>query len=369
MKKIFLALAAVSAIFASCSKDDNNSQNTGDKSLYVQLPGSVVPETRMVDSPSSATTETSISANSIIYLMNNTSVVSVEDIVSADIVNTYKKFENVPATVNGVLVVANIPTTGEVSAMKLLTSASAIEKYAFSAASQTTAGVTGKVLMGKNATPFVLQGGNHPSTPLDTDPYYTTDVALNAITARFEIGTITAGTGVKNVKMEGVWMNNIPHTNGVGATCYTSTDASWNIVPAANTVGSATAILPMTTIPSYTPAAYHNLYNASVDGTSKVYAFQIFAGNYVPHVIMLVSGQYDNNDYFLGWLTFNYFTDNDTAGNPRITEVKNNMIYKLSGFVCDSKNITVDPELTGFDLGVKCTITPWTVKNLTPGIE
>jgi len=291
-------------------------------------------------------------------------VVQTHEVTPNDIIGGYKKFDNVPATVNGVLVLANTPDA--TSNYLNLTSVGAIENYSFSIESQATAGIANKTLMGKT---YTFTQATNPDAPADTDIYKTADIVLDAITARFEIGDIVPGTGIKNIQIEAVWMNNfLTGISTVSPTLYDSGNAVWAITPVANTLGATSPLTVGGTIPAYSPSVYSELYDASVNGTDFVYAFQLFAGTYVPHLILLVSGQYDDDRYFLGWLTYNYFTD---SSNQRITAVQKNMIYKvgLPVITVDAKDITTEPELNSFDLGVQCTITPWTEKNVTPGIE
>ena len=364
VKFAIIAFAALTLGLTSCTRDDKNPQDDEKQSIIVKLPSNTVLATRLVEAPvSTGTTETSLT-NAVVFLLNNTSVVMVEDADETDILAQYVKINDVPASVNGVLVVANVPS-GDIDDLKDETTVAGIEKYPFTITSQSTAGITGKVLMGKTST--FTDDFNPDSGDGDTDAYKTADVALDAITARFEIGDVEPGTGVTSVKLEGVWINNFYADNSVtSTTLYESDDASWVIDPTANTAGSETAIT-LADITIYDPEEYYEEHDASVDGSAKVYAFQLFAGEYVPHVIMLVSGEYDNGKFFLGWLTFKNFT---TGGDAKITEVENNKIYKvgLAGIPVNAGDITIVPELKPFDLGVKCTITEWTEENVTPGV-
>ena len=126
---------------------------------------------------------------------------------------------------------------------------------------------------------------------------------------------------------------------------------------------------------AYTHPDYYNVNNASVSlsPTSSVYAYHVFAGSNIPHVIMLVKGEYtvadaSGNKYFLGYVTFNKFND----GSSDISTITANTIYKMgvgaTGITINAEDITEDPEMAIFDLGISVTTTAWTVMNVTPGV-
>ncbi len=370
MKKIlFLAALAATVGFASCSKDGSENPASGDNVLLVQLPGNVV--TRSVQDQVT-TNSTTVLADVTVFLLNGDAVVGTPiDFAVADISAKYKRIEQVPSTVNKVLVVANIPSA-ESAAVKALTSATAIKNYAFTIANQNTGnGINNKTHMG-DAVAVV-----------DTDPvpdghvYKKATVTLNALTARFEIGAVKKGVGVESVELVGVWINNY-YTDGK-ATVQLNNNAStyWDMNPATSTSPATTPFGTVTPTVPYVPAAYYDAYSPSVTvaAGSSVYAYHVFAGSNIPHVVMLVKGEYTTEQtpgagdkYFLGFVTFNKFVD---GGSP-ITSIVANTIYKIgvgsTGITIDAKDITPEPELTNFDLGVTVTITPWTEKVVTPGV-
>lgn len=383
MKKVILAAMAVCTIFASCSKEEVVNKGTSEiemKSLRVQLPDNITLGTRSVEAPVASNSTTTLT-DVTVFLLNGNSVVQVEDFSSGEISGNHKDIQDVPSSVNGVLVVGNIPT-GDQVAVKALTSSIAIEGYAYTLTSQTASGgIAGKLHMGSSST-FALQGSN----PIvgSTNKYYLVAVTLDAITARFELGNVVAGNGIANIKLEGVWINNyLPSWDVTTPTLITDDPTTmtpplpdyWATSPGTNTAGSATPLTPVTITNAYIPAQYYDAYSSSVDGIANCYAYTLFTGSYVPHVTMLVSGEYasgfytGSDKYFLGWLTFTKFTNTDVTPNVDLTSLEPNKIYKaLGGIVVDAKDITTTPEQEGFDLGIDITITPWTGVNVTPGV-
>lgn len=381
MKKVILAAMAACAIFASCSKEGViNKEEVEMKSLSVRLPDNIVLGTRSVEAPIVSNSTTTLN-DVTVFLLNGNSVVLVEIFDPSEILAKIKHIRDVPSNVNGVLVVGNIPSADQ-TAVKALTSAVAIEGYNYTLAGQSSAaGITDKLHMGSSSI-FTLITPNPISG--STNDYYLVTVTLDAITARFEIGDVTAGTGIANIKLEGVWINNYLPSWAVTTPTLITDDPTamtppllnyWATSPTTNTIGSAASLTPVAITNPYAPTEYYDAYSSQVNGTSHCYAYMLFAGNYVPHVIMLVSGEYatgfytGTNKYFLGWVTFTKFTNTDIIPYADLTSLEANKIYKaLGGIVIDAKNITTNPEQEGFDLGVDITIAPWTVVNVVPGV-
>jgi hypothetical protein len=264
-----------------------------------------------------------------------------------------------------------------------LTTYNAVKNYAYTIAGQNITPGTGSPISNKT-----LMGEGTPGAVTDWPTADEADkqvnIALNAITSRFEIGAVKKGTGIENVQLVGVWINNyFKDGSKLGTpnfTLYPSNSTYWVTSPATSASPSANENefdnVSITT--AYDPQAYYNEYNSGVDHTlgsnSKVYAYHLFSGSIVPHVVMLVKGEYadgyhsDGKKYFLGWVTFNKFLDNDVA----ITSILPNYIYKIgvgtTGVEINAPDITEKPEQTNFDLGVKVTITPWTEKHVTPQV-
>ncbi len=373
MKKVlFLAALAATVGFTACNKDNGPEVNgSGDAVLMVKLPDNIV--TRSVEASQGATTATVITDLVIFMTNEGGTVLRVEELTGADLTAKYKRFEQVNPAIAKVLVVANIPTAGEKTTLKGLGTSALVKSFGFTAASQNaTAGIEGQVLMGE-ATAVVTT-----PDPLDDGHIYKeAQVTLNALTARMEIGAVKAGTGIASVELVGVWVNNFYLTNGAAdATKYLSDNACWDVTPLTSGSPAATDIFTGFTIPTYTPSVYHNPANnteVKVEAGSKVYAYQVFAGN-LPHVILLVKGVYDENfyedgkKYFCGFVTFTSYKEGATT----VDAFAANTIYKIgtgaTGIEITPENVTPEPELNAYDLFVNCIIAPWTEKNVTPGV-
>ena len=119
----------------------------------------------------------------------------------------------------------------------------------------------------------------------------------------------------------------------------------------------------------------------SATGT-KAYAYQVFSGNVVPHIIYKVSGTVsagykladgtgdaDNSTSFTGkYITVKGFRDSGSL----ISEIEPHKIYKLGledgGIEITPDKITDKPEKAKIDLIVAVSVADWTVANVTPEI-
>jgi len=378
MKTNILAIFAMAAVISgtiSCSRgDDNNATTAGkdDNVLVIQLPDNVAPA-RSVEAQVATGTSTTLSDVQV-FLLNSSNIVLIHDTFSGqEMTDKKKRMEQVPSAVSKVVVIANAPAGAERTAVAALTSYSALMTYPFTVAGQNAgAGVDSKTLRGEGA----------PATATDPAPdghdYKKADVTLNAITGRFEIGAVKAGTGITSVTLDGVWINQYYNDGSLPTpVVFNDSNAScWNTTPDPKTASpQSTPFTTVSTIPAYTsPAYYTAANNASVtlSAASQVYAFHVFSGANVPHLILLVHGEYatsDANRYFLGWVTFRKFMDAGTA----ISSILPNTIYKvgtgITGITINADEITERPEMDNIDLGIDVTITPWTEKIVTPSVN
>ena len=363
MKKILLATLALAVMFASCSKEDNGAQSE-DSVLIVKLPDNV--SLRSVEAQA---TPSGIDLDNVtVFLLNGNTVAATPVTFSnAEITAKYKRIEQVSSGVNNVIVVANIPSGATVAS---LTTGTAIKEYAYTIASQNVD--IKKVTRMGTGIPATA-----PDPAPDTHEYKAVTVELTPLTARFEIGTVKAGTGVANVELVGVWINDY-YPDGAKGTPIFHSDSNpvWVASPSTLTSPSSTAFGAIT-VPAYTEPSYYNAANntaVTLTAGSQVYAYQVFAGAKIPHLILLVKGEYDTgyylgtDKYFLRYLTYRQFLDGGTA----ITSVAANTIYKVgvgvTGITVNAEEMTEWPELNMFDLGITVTVTPWTEKNVTPAL-
>ena len=188
-------------------------------------------------------------------------------------------------------------------------------------------------------------------------------VELGSLVSRFEVGTVKPGTGLDALTVEAVYINNF--NNNLGGTSTTAfTEASW----------------PSTYSPSWATDAY-NAAVTSAAGT-KVYGYQVFSGNLIPHVIYKVSGTVsagykladgtgdaDSPTPFTGkFITVTGFKENGVS----LSTIAPHKIYKMGlesgGIDITPDKITDKPEKTKTDLIVAITIADWTTTNVTPEI-
>ena len=391
MKKVnFFAMLAAAALMTGvtgCSNDDNVGEgpDNGDATLVIKLPSNVVGTgSRAVEAPVAGGSNVKTALNGVtVFLLNGNSVVSRDEFDNDEITAGYKRLEQVSATINRVILIANASSTDKI-AFEGYGNASVILSHAYSTASQNVAndGIKNKVLVGDATT----TGGTDPGT---SDPnhesghtYMEADVTLDAITARFEIGAVKAGTGVAEVELLGVWINKFYEDGSLASIINkTSSNTCWDTTPSTFVGGGSDTEVnwgsPITMGTPWAESEYHDDADAEVelDANSKVYAYQVFAGENIPQLILLVRGKYatgyfnDATDqYFFGYVTFTKFID----GSTEIGKVEANTIYKIgvgtTGIVITPDIITPKPNLEDIDLGIKVEVAPWTEKTVTPGV-
>lgn len=188
-------------------------------------------------------------------------------------------------------------------------------------------------------------------------------VELGSLVSRFEVGSVKPGTGLDALTVEAVYVNNFHNTLG-GTSTTAFTESSW----------------PSTYSPSWATDAY----NAAVTSTTgtKVYAYHVFSGYLIPHIIYKVSGTVsagykladgtgdaDNPTPFSGkFITVTGFKENGVS----LVSIQPHKIYKMGlengGVEITPDKITDKPEKTKIDLMVAITVADWTVSNVTPEI-
>ena len=135
---------------------------------------------------------------------------------------------------------------------------------------------------------------------------------------------------------------------------------------------------------TFTPAWATDSYNAAVTSATgtKAYAYQVFSGNVVPHIIYKVSGTVsagykladgtgdaDNPTPFTGkYITVKGYCENGSL----ISHFDEHKIYKMGlengGIEITPEKITDKPEKAKIDLIVAVSVADWTVANVTPEI-
>lgn len=348
-KKSFLAVALAAVMFASCSNEEVAviDTNVGDASLVVTLPGAVTADTRAVEDPIVAGTIVPNYTNAIVYLKDEGGN-AVGYKLTEEELTAKKKVINKITKPYEVLVVVNSGTIalpeGDIMSAALTTKLNSL-----AIADQNTGGAQDVTLMG--STKEISSAG---------DKKLAATVPLKSLVSRFEIGTVIAGEGLENITLKAVYINYFYNTyERIAGSAQTFTQDSWK--------------------DPYTPAWATDSGSTEVTAAeSKCYAYQVFAGDMVPHIIFKVSGEVSNG-YKLStgetgafenmYVTIKSFT-------PALTAIEANKIYKVGlgagagtgGIEIPVDKITPKPELNEFDLTVNVTVASWTEENLTPNI-
>lgn len=190
------------------------------------------------------------------------------------------------------------------------------------------------------------------------------DVELKSLVSRFEVGTVKAGTGLTTLTVEDVYVNFFYKESGK------TTDQSFT---------KTTWPLTLATPVAFTPAWATDAANAAVTSLAgtKAYAYQMFAGNLVPHIIFKVSGTvadgYKLSDGMTGAFAHKYITITGyKESGADITAIEAHKIYKLGltngGIEITPEIITPEPEQEKIDLQVNITVADWTSAEVTPNI-
>ena len=379
-KTLIAASLFLVAGMAGCAKSDDSSSPGGgeEQTIVVKLPDNV--GSRAVEEPQSSV---GTSLDDVTVFLLSGQLVERAEVFSTDERNAkYKRIEQVPGSINKVIVVANAngaPITG-------LNTANAVYNYAFTVASQYPAlktGLEGKTLIG-DGVPTVKTPDPDPGHASSDHIYKEVTVALEAITSRIEVGHVKMGTGIEELELLAVYINNY-YEDGSKANVVFNNETStyWPVLPAFNSENPISyTVADITT--DYSQPLYMDKYSSDVelDADSKAYSYHVFSNN-IPHLILMVKGKYtdeyspirDGTDikmpYFLGWVTYKKF-HTGPADNDYLAEMLPNNIYKmgvgLTGITINAPEITPKPEPVDYDLGIEVTVTPWVVNEVTPEV-
>lgn len=360
MNKLFMAALAAITLLASCSKEDNGAGGTDGKAAAMQIKLSYAPDnqTYSLDGPINAGSNTTL-GTALLYQMVGDNVFTVTELTATDITAMTGaaglRIENVNSTVDGVYIVGNAPS-GNVAALKALTTKATIEGFAIAVESQqSVAGSTG-------VTAVTVMGYGAAATATDPTPdghaYKKATVTAAPVVARMEVAgkvqiSIEPDNQIKSITWKKVWFNRY-YTAFDKATIkeYTSTDANWNDG----------------TYPTWAT----DVYSATVDTKEKCYAYQFFPATSadaakLPAIVMQADVTLKDDrtltDYYVTIKTFK-------KGTTALDQMLANKIYKvdLNNLTVDHTDFTPEPNPEQVDLGISVEITPWTVENITPVI-
>ncbi|WP_288237842.1 hypothetical protein [uncultured Alistipes sp.] len=332
-------------------------------------------ETYAVEDPQAAGQITPFYNNVAVYLADAGGNVTYYAWTDAEIKARQKRFEQITEPAQ-VLVVVNsgsvvLPTgTVPVSELTAAMMKSSVADQNQTAKTLATEDAKGNAAGTYNSVQQVMLAGDQSVFTTETaDDGHTLKkaaVELSSIVSRFEIGTVKKGTGLDALTVEAVYVNNFLNFNGG---IYNSTLQNYNEI---------------TWPATFTPAWATDAYNASVTSVSgtKAYAYQVFSGNVVPHIIYKVSGTVsagyklsdgtgdaDNPTPFTGkYITVKGFRESGTL----LSSTAPHKIYKMGlengGIEITPDKITDKPEKDKMDLIVAITVADWTASNVTPEI-
>ena len=374
MTKSLCILTAL-ALLAACDKDaDSGVQIPAAKTNFeVSLPGAL--ETYAVEDPQAAGQITPYYDNVTVYLVDAGGNATYYAWTYDEIKAKQKRFEQITEPAQ-VLVIVNsgsaILPTGTVPLSELTAAMmkSSVVDHNQIARTLVVEDAKGNAAGTYNSVQQVMLAGEQSVFTTETsDDGHTlkkASVELSSIVSRFEIGTVKKGTGLDALTVEAVYVNNFLNFNGgaLNSTIQNYNEITW---PA-----------------TFTPAWATDSYNAAVTSATgtKAYAYQVFSGNVVPHIIYKVSGTVsagykladgtgdaDNPTPFTGkYITVKGFRESGTL----LSATEPHKIYKLGledgGIEITPDKITDKPEKAKIDLIAAITVADWTTANVTPEI-
>lgn len=364
--KFLFAAVLVTMAQTSCDKENttNNPAEKGKTNFEVTLPGTI--ETYAVETPQAAGQITPLYNDVTVYLDDESGISKAYTWTDEEIKNKSKRFEQILPP-NRVVVVVNkgsVTLPASVSNANLL---SELYKIVIADQNKAAASLAAEDAKGNAAGDYIsaqqvtLMGETTSFTDETADDGHTLKkaaVELKSLVSRFEAGTVKPGEGLKSLTVEAVYVNHF--YNEYGKTTQQSfTETSWpaDFAPAWATDNASTDV-------------------TSQDGT-KVYAYQVFAGDMVPHIIYKVSGELEANyqlsDGTSGTFTGKYVTIKGFKdGNKAIASIDAHKIYKMGlsdgGIEITPDDITDKPEKEKIDLIVAITVADWTEVTVTPEI-
>ena len=370
-----LCILTALALLAACDKDaDSGVQIPAAKTNFeVSLPGAL--ETYAVEDPQAAGQITPYYDNVTVYLVDAGGNATYYAWTYDEIKAKQKRFEQITEPAQ-VLVIVNsgsaILPTGTVPLSELTAAMmkSSVVDHNQIARTLVVEDAKGNAAGTYNSVQQVMLAGEQSVFTTETsDDGHTlkkASVELSSIVSRFEIGTVKKGTGLDALTVEAVYVNNFLNFNGgaLNSTIQNYNEITW---PA-----------------TFTPAWATDSYNAAVTSATgtKAYAYQVFSGNVVPHIIYMVcgtvsagykladgTGDADNPTPFTGkYITVKGFRESGTL----LSATEPHKIYKLGledgGIEITPDKITDKPEKAKIDLIAAITVADWTTANVTPEI-
>ena len=368
--KTFFAASLAALALAACSKEaDSGAPAPAAKTNFaVSLPGTL--ETYGVENPQVGGPITPYYDNVIVYLVDAGDNATGYVWTDAEIKARQKRFEQIVEPAVVLIIVNSGGVTMPTGPLSITELEGFINTLAVADQNKSVKTLADTDVKGNAAGDYlpiqqvVLSGDQTTFTTETSDDGHTLKkaaVVLRSLAARFEMGTVKPGTGLDALTVEAVYFNNFNNDFG-GSSVTAYTEAAW----------------PST----YSPSWATDDYNAAVtseDGT-KVYAYQLFGGDRIPHVVYKVSGTVsagykladgtgdaDNPTPFTGkFITVKGFKENGLT----LGSIHAHKIYKMGltggGIEITPDKITDQPEKNKIDLIMSVTVADWSISNLVP---
>ena len=371
--KTFLVAALATMTLAACSKDADTGTpgNTAKTNFEVALPGALT--TYAIEDPQAAGKITPFYNDVTVYLVDAGGNAVGYEWLDEEIAAKKKSFEQIAEPSKVIVIVnkynATLPdnttTSGLATALGALTVANQNVAAKTTTSADAKGNAAGDYLSLQQVTLYgeAESGDFTPGTAHEGHTVKNATVELSSLVSRFEVGTVQAGTGLKSLTVKNVYINYFVNDYG-RSTNQSFTESTW----------------PATFTPAWATDAYDSEVT-SVAGT-KAYAYQVFAGALVPHIIYQVDGTVEAG-YKLADGTGDAdvdvnFTDKfitvkgfQIAGTS-ITKIEPHKIYKMGlsggGTVIKPGEITDKPEKNKIDLLVAIEVAEWTVQDVTAEI-
>ena len=385
--KTFLVAALATMTLAACSKDADTTKPAGKTktNFAVSLPGAM--QTYAVESPQAAGEITPFYNDVTVYLIDGGDNATRYSWTDEEITAKTKRFEQIVEPSKVIVIVNAYDTTlpdGPVTAAELETALSALAiadqnkpEKAVTGSTDANGNAVGDYLSVQQVTLYGSAEASEFTTMSPSDAGHEehtvkeVEVELKSLVSRFEVGTVKKGTGLNSLTVEAVYINYFYNDYGMtAANSQRHTEGTW---PETLTVPAA-----------FSPSWATDGVDAAVtsEAGTAAYAYQVFAGDLVPHIIYKVSGEVaagykladgtgdldDPTPFNDKYITVKGF---QIAGSS-ISSIDPHKIYKMGldngGIAIDCDKITDKPEKTQIDLLVAITVAEWTSENVTPEI-
>lgn len=360
--KIFLvAVLALMVGLSSCSNDKQDEPAKADKSLQLKLITKATDGTRSITDPVADETEVTFTSG-MLYCVSSADLITKYytigtdgDIKLSELTSTDgKTLTNVPGHTSKVMIVGNVdglPTSGSITAIKG-------ELLGVNSQTDSEGGITAAALFDKQ--PLV--------NPTAEGKPYTASLDLKPTISRIEISDITGSGNITSFKVDGIFINNFyikaPISGDHDTEHLTNYGSDVNKYPhdefpkslydyktAAPGIGSLDGL-------KFAPEA------------GKVWAYNMFAGSPVPHIIIRLSAVTAKDIVFTGdqYITIRTYTNTETDKAVKTFEPGKN--YKIGAgiFTFDEDDLTPEPESKTKDVEVKVTLLTWKDVNVKPGL-